>query len=97
MNNVIGKLAILFAGFIVAGVFLNLYMLAISFMLIPMLISLRLNFGFTLRGSEVYGPAYWVCLAAGVITAFFIMRPAWLATEKRPRKKGEPEEEAPKE
>jgi uncharacterized membrane protein AbrB (regulator of aidB expression) len=86
MNNTIGKLAILFAGFIVAGVFMNLYAIMASLMLIPMLISLQLNFGVDLH-KQLSTPLYWICLAAGVITAFLVMRPAWNATEKKPKPK----------
>ena len=90
MNNVIGKLAILFAGFIVAGVFLNIYFMLANLLLLPLLISLQLNFGIHLPSETVCGPLYWICFAAGFVTSFFIMRPAWNGTEKQIKRVHEP-------
>src|SRR5690349_664915 len=72
MNNLVGKLAILFAGVIVALVFLNIYLLTVTIMILPALISLQFNFGVN-APQELSALLYWICLAAGAITSFFVM------------------------
>ncbi len=58
----------LFVGFILAGVFLNLYYLAFSIVAV---------FFFGLENEFVLNIAYWVCLVAGLITSFCVIRKAW--------------------
>jgi TRAP-type C4-dicarboxylate transport system permease small subunit len=84
--NIVARLAIIFAGIIAAGVFLNLYMFAASLVLIPTSESLGI------KPSKAFALAYWPCLAAGVVTAFFVVRPLWRSVGKKsvPKSEGEP-------
>jgi hypothetical protein len=61
-------LALIFVGFILVGVFLNLYYLAFCAVA---------GFLVGLENQLVLNIAYWVCVVAGVVTAFYIMRKAW--------------------
>lgn len=64
----IARLAILFAGFIVGGVMLNVYYAVCIF------------FSVTLLGVEnetFHTALYWACLIAGFATSFFLMRRVW--------------------
>jgi hypothetical protein len=70
----IGRLAILFCGFIVAAAFMNL--LLISYTLIAAHV-LRI------RSETFYGVMYWVCLAIGSIASFWLMRQVWLRSRPR--------------
>lgn len=64
----LGRIAILFAGIVVAAVLFNLYIIIIGFFTI---------FIFGLNDPTALEIQYWFCLAAGVATAFILMRPAW--------------------
>ena len=81
--NVIAKLAIVFAGVIVAAVFLNLYL----FVAMPVFVPVVRATGFD--SDQVFKPLYWICFAAGAVTSFFVMRPAWRSLGKiRPKSAG---------
>ncbi len=77
MNNLVARLAVLFAAFIVAGAFLNLYMFAASLVLAPPIATLGVPSEF------LFTPLYVVCLFAGILSSFFVMRPAWNAVGKQ--------------
>ena len=64
----ITRLAILFAGFIVGGVFLNLYYLAFCFVTIFLL---------GIENETFLSVQYWVCFVAGFGTSFLLMRRVW--------------------
>jgi hypothetical protein len=64
----IARLAIIFAGFVVAGVMLNVYYAVCIF------------FSAILLGIEneaFHTVQYWVCLIAGFVTTFLLMRRVW--------------------
>lgn len=64
----IGRLAIIFAGFVVAGVFLNLYYALCCFFTVFLL---------GIQNDLFHSAQYWSCLVAGVATACFLMRRTW--------------------
>lgn len=64
----IGRLAVVFCGFIVAAALMNV--LLISFTLIAAHV-LRIKY------EAFYGVMYWVCLSIGSITSFWLMRQVW--------------------
>jgi hypothetical protein len=69
----IAKIAILFCGFIVAGVFLNLYFMPLSMITIRLL---------GIDNLIVLQVEYWICFAAASVTAFFLMRQGWPSRKK---------------
>ena len=79
--TIVARIAIVFAGIIVAGVLLNVYLLAATFTVGAVLSGM----GFT-REQE-FTLLYWPCLVAGFVSAFFLMRPAWNAAGKKPARK----------
>ena len=81
MTTVVARIAIVFAGIIVAGVLLNVYILVATFTVGAVLSGM----GFT-REQE-FAMLYWPCLIAGFVSAFFLMRPVWKATGKKPARK----------
>ena len=81
MNAFVGRAAIIFAGFIVAGVFLNAYILVGTFTVGSILAAS----GFTPQQELTI--LYWPCLIGGFVTSFFLMRPAWKSLGKKPAAK----------
>jgi hypothetical protein len=75
--NTLARLAIVFAGIIVAGVFLNVYILVASLLLSPALEAIGL------ASEQTFSLLYWLCFAAGAVTAFFVMRPVWRSVGKK--------------
>lgn len=82
MNAVVGRIAIVFAGIVVAGALLNVYILAATFTVGPILGALGVS------SEHEFTLLYWPCLIAGFVSAFFLMRPVWIAAGKKaaPRK-----------
>ena len=70
--DIIARLAIIFAGFIVGGVFLNIYYAVCCFFTIFLL---RID-----SESILVEALYWLCLAAGFVTSFLLMRKVWPKT-----------------
>lgn len=64
----IHRLAILFAGFVVGGVAMNLYLLVCCFISV---------FALGITDTLFLAVQYWVCLIAGFATAVFLLRRAW--------------------
>jgi hypothetical protein len=84
--NTLARLAIIFAGIVAAGAFLNLYILAASFVLTPALDAMGL------KPEQTFSLLYWLCFAAGAVTAFFVMRPIYRSVGKKKNAgKGRPE------
>lgn len=77
------RIALIFVGFILTGVFLNLYYLAFTMVAIVAL---------GVENRLALETAYWVCLFAGIATTFYVLRNAW------PRESGakRPKSEDPK-
>lgn len=67
----IAKLAIVFVGIIVAGVFLNLYYAVFAFFTV-LLLGINSQLVFTVQ--------YWICCAAGVATSVVLVRKIWPET-----------------
>ena len=63
-----------FVGFIVAGVFLNLYYMAWCFLL-------------GTRSESITTTGYWVCLIAGIATACWLMQRMWSGSPPSPPQK----------
>ena len=74
IGRLIAQIAIVFCGIIVAGVFLNLYMLPLSWLTIYVL---------GVDSQVVFRVEYWICFAAAFVTAFFLMRKIWPAKSQR--------------
>lgn len=74
MVGMITKITILFCGFIVAGVFVNLYFM-------PLSLATTLLLG--IDNKIVLQIEYWICFAAGFVTAFFLMREVWPGRKKQ--------------
>ncbi len=66
-------IAFIFAGFILTAVFLNLFVLGCSFFTAFLL-------GIT--NEMVFTVQYWLCLAAGAVVSFWILRRAWGTTNR---------------
>ena len=64
----VARIALVFAGFIVAGVFLNIYYLVFTFFTVFLL---------GVDSKIVLNVQYWICFVAGIATSFFLMRKAW--------------------
>jgi hypothetical protein len=69
--------AIIFAGFVLVGVFLNLYLLTLSFLTV---------FVLGLTGPGWLNLQYWICFAGGVYTSYILLRSAWQSSGRRPTK-----------
>ena len=62
------RLAMLFVGFVVGGVMLNVYYAVCVFLSVTML---------GIENEAFHTAQYWVCLIAGFVTAFLLMRRVW--------------------
>ena len=62
------RIAIVVAGIIVAGVFLNLYYAVFAFFTVFLL---------GIDSATVFTIQYWLCFGAGALTSFFLMRQVW--------------------
>ena len=74
------RIAIVFAGIIVAGVFLNLYYLVATFFTAFLL---------GIDSALFLSIEYWICFAAGVVTSFCVMRTVWPKDPTRTKENGE--------
>jgi hypothetical protein len=63
-----GKIAVVFVGILLAGVFLTVYGVFLS-----LITGLLLG----IKDGPIIDAQYWVCLLAGSITSFVVMRRAW--------------------
>lgn len=70
----LGRLAILFTGFIVAGVMLNVFYAVCCFFSVFLL---------GIENETFHTIQYWVCLIAGFIASFFLMRRVWPHSKPR--------------
>lgn len=75
------RLAILFAGFIVAGVFFNLYYLAFCIVTI---------FALGIKNELILSIQSWICFVAGFGTAYYLMRGTWPSTKPVINQGGQP-------
>jgi hypothetical protein len=73
MEGMITKIALVFCGVILAGVFGNLY-----FMALTMITSFLLR----IDNAIVWEVEYWICFVTGAVTAFGLMRQGWPSRKK---------------
>ena len=75
------RIALVFAGIILTGVLLNVYYVVCAFFTVFLL---------GINSDTIFTIQYFICLAAGAATSFFVMRKAW-PQNKAPK----PEDTAP--
>jgi hypothetical protein len=70
----IARAAIIFAGLVLCGVFLNVYFIFLCFITVFLL---------GIKGEFFFEVQRWICLIAGAITAFYVLRPIWPKQAKK--------------